>query len=73
MGLIDKTGKMAIPAQYDVAYVFTEGLAGVRDGEKWSYIDTAGNAVNLPQYAEVFGFSEGLAQHGATLTKPPKW
>lgn len=45
----------------DVAYVFTlftEGLAGVRDGEKWSYIDTAGKVVNLPQYAEVLGLRE---------------
>ena len=37
-GYIDKTGKLVIPAQFDDADNFSEGLAGVYTHGKWGYI-----------------------------------
>jgi hypothetical protein len=42
-GYIDKKGKMVIPAVYDGADIFSEGLARVEVNGKWGYIDTKGN------------------------------
>ena len=56
-GYIDKTGKLVIARQYDVAETFYEGLAAVMVGEisvyddssgKWGYIDTSGKYVWEP-------------------------
>lgn len=72
---IDKTGKEVIPAKYDTASNFSEGLAkvGVKSGEKYlpmigmwyyftcGYIDQTGNEVIPLQYEDAKDFSEGLA------------
>jgi len=47
-GFIDKSGAWAIPAQYDVAGDFSEGVANVKpDAHKkcWQYIDQTGRVV----------------------------
>jgi WG containing repeat len=63
IGFMDHAGKPAIPAIYDDATVFSEGVAGVRAGDHWEYVDRAGKtAIKLAptvDYAE--SFSEGLA------------
>ena len=41
-GYVDPNDKIAIPPHYDDATPFTEGLAGVKIGEKWGYIDKTG-------------------------------
>lgn len=73
-GYIDKTGKLAIPLQFERAKDFSEGLAAVKSNGKWGYIDTAGRIAIPPQFQFTGDFSEGLAcvglgsQHG-----PPDW
>ena len=61
-GFIDKTGKIAVPLDYDDAGVFSEnGLAWVKKDGKCGCIDTSGKIVVPLQYDEVHGFREGLA------------
>ena len=47
--------------QYDEARNFKEGLAAVKIGDKWGYIDTAGQTVIGFLYDEAKDFSEGAA------------
>ena len=63
MGFIDKEGKEVIPNKYDYATNFSEGLAGVRKGEKWGFIDKEDREVIPFIYddIDISGFSEGLA------------
>ena len=66
-GYIDKTGKMVIEHQFDIAYPFSEGLAIVGErrkgvkGDDYGYIDKSGELVidKLFYFAE--SFSEGFA------------
>jgi hypothetical protein len=60
-GFIDKTGKIAIGAQFQRAHDFSEGLAGVSIGGLWGFIDKTGRVVIKPQYLSVSSFSEGIA------------
>ena len=41
---------MVINPQFDAASPFSEGLAHVRIGGKWGYIDPAGKMVINPQF-----------------------
>lgn len=47
-GYIDKTGKIIINPQFDMAMSFSEGLAIVRIGDKYGYIDKTGKYVWNP-------------------------
>ncbi len=55
---------LAIPATFDDAGMFAEGLAPVRVGGKFGYIDTRGNLAIQPQFDFATRFSEGLAAAG---------
>ena len=61
-GYVDKTGKLAIPLQYDGACDFNEGFAAVWKGEKCGIIDTSGKTV-IPFEYDILAecFHEGLA------------
>ena len=66
---IDKTGQEITKQRFKsdlknslvVTTDFSEGLAGVKVGDKWGFIDTKGKMVILPQFDEALKFSEGLA------------
>jgi hypothetical protein len=62
-GYIDKTGGVVIPAQFDRADPFQDGLALVSvAGQQPFFIDGAGSVVPLPAgLYPLGGFSEGLA------------
>ena len=51
----------AIPPQFEEADSFSEGLARVKSGNKWGYIDKTGKLVIQPQLDEANSFSEGVA------------
>ena len=61
VGPLNMNEKIVIPAKYDGAYAFSEGLGPVRLNDKWGYIDKTGTEVIPCQYDEANGFSEGLA------------
>ena len=64
-GYIDASCQMVIPAGFDYAYSFSEGLAAVHFGDwstgKGGFIDKTGQLVVQPVYDDCYGFSEGLA------------
>ena len=62
-GYIDRHGKIIIPAQFDRAENFSDGLANVTIGQKCGFIDRNGKIVIPIQFDEygVGNFSEGLA------------
>jgi hypothetical protein len=62
-GFIDKNGTMVVPAQWERTGDFSEGLAAVKQTEKWGYIDKSGKMVIAPQFDDYrFGFSQGSSQ-----------
>jgi hypothetical protein len=44
-GYIDKNGQFVIPARFDTACAFHNGLAMVREGRTWGFIDKTGQMV----------------------------
>lgn len=50
-----------VAPQYEDAGQFSEGLAAVKKGGKWGYIDEEGNVVIPFQYDYAWGFNEGYA------------
>jgi hypothetical protein len=73
-GYIDKTGKVVVAPQFDVAYYFSEGIGLIAtalkkdvDGrvvkipQKWGLIDSSGKVIVLPRFkSTACVFSEGL-------------
>ncbi|HEY0426549.1 MAG TPA: WG repeat-containing protein [Pyrinomonadaceae bacterium] len=60
-GFKDSKGKIVIPAKYDTAGSFSNGLAPVQSGDKWGYIDENGNVVIPFKFNEADYFSQNLA------------
>lgn len=60
-GFIDVNGGQVIPARYEWAGDFAEGLAAVELRGKWGFIDINGTPVIKPQYGDAYRFAEGLA------------
>lgn len=61
-GYVDEGGTWVIPAQFEKAFRFSEGLAPVRTDEGYGFIDEHGDYVIEPRFAYAYGFSEGLAK-----------
>lgn len=58
-----RTGQTVIPPLYDCGFDFTEGLAAVRLGSTWHFIDPDGRtAIRCPEYEAVKPFHEGRAR-----------
>jgi hypothetical protein len=60
-GFMDRFGRTVIPAQFDDALDFSEGLAWVRVGKKVGFIDRAGKIVITPQFDDAQSFAYGRA------------
>ena len=58
------TPKVAIPFIYEEAQPFSEGLAAVKSGGRWGYIDKDGNEVIRCVLGYAYPFSNGLARVG---------
>ena len=60
-GYIDGTGKQVIPAQFDLANSFSQGLAAVKVKDKCGYVNKIGKVVVHLQFSSCEDFAEGLA------------
>ncbi|MDX6289412.1 MAG: hypothetical protein QOH42_1211, partial [Blastocatellia bacterium] len=60
-GYIDKAGKLVLPLRFTHAEDFSEGLAGVKDGEHGGFIDHQGRFVFDVPLDVTLGFHEGVA------------
>lgn len=58
---INTSQSISLKVQFDWVDRFSEGMAAVKMGYKWSYIDKAGKLINRFQYDTAEPFSEGLA------------
>ena len=47
--------------EYDKAWSFSEGLAAVKKGNGWGFIDNVGEVFIKPVFDDAYSFSEGLA------------
>ena len=61
-GFIDKTGKVVIPPIYDLAWHFSEGLAGVEKNGKRGFVDKTGKVVIPLIYDGAGSFNDGEAE-----------
>ena len=67
-GFVDATGKEVVPLVYDEVEGFSEGLAAVRVGDKWGYVNAQSEVVIAPQFSgnmevdgKIGGFYQGSA------------
>ena len=60
-GYIDKTGKYAIPPQFDEVKDFINSKAMVKKDEKWGQIDKTGNWIIKAEFDLIKGFKKGKA------------
>ena len=70
-GFTDERGVIVIPPQFQSVHNFSEGLAAVRSGGKWGYINDRGALVVDYQFTSKYAndFSEGLV----AVYKDKKW
>jgi hypothetical protein len=66
-GYLDRTGRVVIPGEYDLANSFSEGLAVVQIGDgscraRYGYIDANGNRIIPLTLTSASAFKNGLAQ-----------
>ena len=60
-GLIDRNGRVIVPAEYDDVQYPTDGMILVKNNELHGYYDTSGKKVIDFQYRAASGFNEGVA------------
>lgn len=61
-GYRNRDGTLVIEPQYEQAWPFDNGLAGVRYRNKWGYINKAGKFAVKPIFDDTHGFHEGMAE-----------
>ena len=64
-----KTGKIALPAQWDHAWVFSEGVGAVVKNNRLGFIDHAGNWAIKPQFGYVIEGFEPVFKQGICTMK----
>ena len=61
-GIIATRGRWVVKPQFQGASGFSEGLAAVKLGGKWGYVDDNGTVVIPPQFTEAHLFENGIAR-----------
>jgi hypothetical protein len=61
-GYRNEKGQTAIPARFDSAGSFSEGLARVRVSGKWGFVNTLGEMTIQPQFDQARFFQGGYAK-----------
>lgn len=61
-GFMNSQGETVIPARFDGAWEFSEGLAAVEVSGRWGFVGLDGNLAIPPRYLGPAQFSEGLAR-----------
>ena len=58
---LSSPGKEITSFKYNKAHYFSEGLAGVKIGDKWGFIDKIGNLQIPARYTNIRNFKQGFA------------
>lgn len=61
VGLVDKSGTVILPVEYEAIENFNEGVAAVRKDGKYGFIDKSGQIIIPLEYDYAYKFSEGVA------------
>lgn len=61
-GFVDKNDRMIIPASFQKAMDYFEGLAAVKYSDKWGFVDDKGNIVVDCKFEDVNNFANGYAR-----------
>jgi bifunctional DNA-binding transcriptional regulator/antitoxin component of YhaV-PrlF toxin-antitoxin module len=61
-GYIDRNGQIVIPARFEDARDFSEGLASIKIGDKYGCIDSSGKVVIPARFNYIAKFKHGLAR-----------
>lgn len=61
-GFLSTKGEIVIPAKFDFANYFTEGLCAIRQNNKWGYIDKQGKIVIPVKFDYALPFRRGYAK-----------
>ena len=61
-GFLNKKGEVVVPLTYEYADPFSDGLARVKEGKRYKFIDTAGKVVlEVPDFDYPHDYHEGLS------------
>jgi hypothetical protein len=62
IGYIDEVGRVIIPAQFEIARPFSEGLAAVAIANRWGYVNKMGMVAIPLQFEQAEEFVQGVAK-----------
>lgn len=61
-GFVNENGDEIVPFKYDLAWSFSEGLAGVKTEDRWGFINKAGEEIVPCKYEDANNFEEGFEE-----------
>jgi hypothetical protein len=72
-GYIDKTGKMVIPAEFESADSFSEGLGAINQCDEGFFIDKTGKKIVLGNFSYVSPFAAGMSRINVGVNEGRMW
>jgi hypothetical protein len=72
-GYVDKTGKLVVPAQYESAEPFSEGLAAINNCDEGFFIDRTGKKLVLGSFTWVSPFGAGISRIHINSNQDQMW
>lgn len=63
-GMVDQTGKVIVPVEWEKSFSFSDGMAAVCREGKYGYINEVGDVVVEPRYTMAYSFAGGYAVVG---------
>jgi len=72
-GYIDKTGKMVIPAEFESAAPFSDGLGAINQCDEGFFVDKTGKKIVLGKFSQVSPFGAGLSRINVGVNQDRMW
>jgi hypothetical protein len=72
-GYVDKTGKIVIPAEFESADPFSEGLGAINQCDEGFFIDKTGKKIVLGKFSYVSPFGAGLSRIDVGVNEARMW
>jgi hypothetical protein len=72
-GYIDKTGKMVIPAEFESAAPFSDGLGAINQCDEGYFIDKTGRKIVLGKFTYASPFGAGLSRINVGVDQDRMW
>jgi len=72
-GYIDKTGKVVIPAEFESAAPFSEGLGAINQCDEGFFVDQTGKKMVLGKFSYVSPFGAGLSRINLGVDQDRMW